>query len=70
MNNEPQTISELFRYMEVRFAKVDDLLETIAMATNAHAIKVDDLSRAKGDHESRIERLERSVARLNLKLAR
>ncbi|MCR4312063.1 MAG: hypothetical protein NUV56_02140 [Candidatus Uhrbacteria bacterium] len=54
--------------VEQRFAHVNDLLDTIAMATNAHSTKVDDLTGSRDNHELRIEHLERSVARLKIKL--
>ncbi len=61
-------VNNQFSRVQKQFEHVDDLLETIAMATNAHSTKVHELDENRGNHESRIGLLERSVARLNVKL--
>ena len=65
-----EQVDRRFEQAELRFIHLEDLIDTIAMTTNVLLTKVDELLSSRDNHETRIERLERSVARLNIKYAR
>ena len=59
-------VPEIIGQLDPKFEHIHDLLETIAMAVNAHATVLDDFQPRVKDHDERLERLERTVARIRL----
>jgi hypothetical protein len=59
-------VEELRGEMLGKFAHHEELLETIAMAVNAHATVLDTFEPKVKDHDDRLERLERTAARIRL----